>query len=263
MVTGVITSGSFRPEAKPLGDDEILRLNDVEAADAAELDLVKVYKPNERVFNNAVGPRPDERFDATFTAGADQSDWVEIYDARGYAFPMTRDLAIVRLRKRDPITGERVFFTRRPVDPPQATLPCLKPGCRKRFHDRRSQRRHFETRHNDDYKAAEEEKRVEREERAIALQEAQVAQGRAMTELLARLAGGQTVDPEAVAEVIEKVAAPVVTIPEDDGLDRLTKEELKGIADDYGIDYGANPQNIAKGAWVNMIRAYRAEAQEE
>jgi hypothetical protein len=204
---------SRKETPRDLTDDEALALNDIEAAEEEELELERVFKPGEKVFDMGDGTQ-EGRFEGTMT-GSDPS-LVNIYDRDGRAMPMTRDLAKVRLRKRypanHPFVGERVFYMKPPRAFPIASFFCLStrtPPCRKRFQTKQQQEKHFQNRHGDEWAETERNRGREREERMIELQEAQVASSHAMTAILVRMAAGESVSPADAAQALAGTPGPI------------------------------------------------------
>jgi len=277
--------------ARELSDDEVMALNDLEAADDEEMELerafglttsrglapgvrrgqindesTRIYRPGERIMDLGDGTQIG-RFDATMQ-GSDPS-LVIIYGRDGRPMPMTLDLAKVRLRKRFPaqhryFPGERVFFMKPPVEFPRPTLTC--PGltleglpCPKRFQKVRQQEAHFRNRHKDQWESEERDRVRGREERSISLQEAQLKQTEAMTGILSRLAAGDQVEAREAAAAIAGAGevASVQTEEQEypDGVPSAewTREQIRAFCLVSGWEPEENTFTWKKERWLEFV----------
>lgn len=224
--------------ARMIDDAEVTRLNDAGVAAAAEMDLLpaRMYRAGEMVFNvgtdnfDAMAFNPNNPrargignrkavFSGEMTSELDNEP-VVIFDVEGNPIlDVPHDLALVRLRKRYPVTdlahpGEHVFYTRPPQPPRDRAVPCPLGAslCRSRFYDLPQAQSHFRHKHVTTYQHNEEAKGLADRERQTAALEAQAETGKAIKELLARLANGEAVPSSEAMEALAKAQDTVLNI---------------------------------------------------
>lgn len=193
------------PSTSEIGaEDEALA--DAGLIDADDVELDRDILPGEQLFDFGDGT-PRGQFSATATASSSDPRHVVIYDVEGNPFAMPLEWAERRLQKRYPGNHpkhphKRVFYRRAPVERPVPTFPCPATwgdGCRKVLYTAIQRDAHFQSRHRSEWRAREAERKREMEERSIAAQEQQAA---LMSQLLARMAGG---DQRVVQQVREEI----------------------------------------------------------
>lgn len=271
--------------SRMLDDNEVARLNDLGAAEAAEMDLLpaRVYRAGEMVFNvgsdnfdaasfNPNNPRSrgignrKAVFSGEMTSELDNEP-VVIFDIDGNpVLDVPHDLALVRLRKRYPMTdlahpGEHVFYTRPPVPPRERLVPCqlvASRQCRSHFYTEAQAQSHLRSKHVTTYKGQEESKEMANRERQTAALEAQADTGRAIKELLTRMAAGEAVPAAEAVEALEKAQSMVVNIELPPGdVASWSVEQCRAVC----TTLGKAPTNarMTEDAWREHTRAALAE----